>query len=155
MPCYTVMGCTVQYKAAQLRGCTVIGLLSYGLPTYRAAQIRGCVGTRLRRGYGFAGAAQVRGYNSCEAAQGVAQVLGCTGTGLHTYEAADLRGCTLARLHKYRVAQVRGYTDIYGATQLGATQPFKMGPTQPKINLYSMRKILWPVPDTYTALIQL
>ena len=104
------------YRAAQVWGCRGTGLHSY-----EAAQIRGCVGTRLRRGYGFAGAAQVLGYNTCEAAQ----VWGCTGTGLHRY--------------------LRGYT----------AGGYSAGPTQPKINLYSMRKILWPVPDTCTALIQL
>ena len=134
-----LQGCTgMGYGVAQLRGCTGTCRVA-GLHSYEAAQVQGCVGTRLRRGYGY-GAAQVRVYNSCEAAQ----VWGCTGTGMHRYRVAHLRGCTLARLHKYRVAQVRRYTDIYGATQLGATQPFKMGPTQPKINLYSMRKILWP-----------
>ena len=82
---------------------------------------------------------------------GVAQVLGCTGTELHTDEAAHLRGCTSTGLHRYGATQI--FMGLHA--QLGATQPFKMGPTQPKINLYSMRRILWPVPDTYTALIQL
>ena len=103
-------------------------------------------------------AAQLQGCHS----YGAAQLLGCsvTGfplTGLHRYGVAQVRSCTVTRLHRYGVAQVRGYTDM-GLHSWGLHSHLRWGLHNQRLiihNLYSMRKILWAVPDTCTALIQL